>query len=171
MNRLSALLILALPLCLEACASSGDYPALGRREVEREAGPAAPSSGVAQAPPASADLQARVDRLVGQARSGHADFAARREAAGRSVAAAGGAARASDGWVTAQVALASLEAARSGAVTALADIDRLYADERIAVPHAVSPSASLLGAARGQVKAWIDEENDVIASLTRRLGS
>jgi len=69
------------------------------------------------------------------------------------------------------VALGSLDAARNLAITALSEIDRLYADERITVFELVSPSAELLGSAREQVKAWVEEENGIIDQLTRQLES
>jgi hypothetical protein len=174
MNRQSALLLVALPLCLEACASSGSYPSLSRRDAERTsstAEPAAPSSGLSEAPPPSADLQSNVERLLGQARIAHGEFEANREAAQRAISAARGSAKASESWVAGQVAFASLEAARSGAITALADLDQHYAEERIARPEAVSPSATLLGSARDQIKGWVEEENGVLVGLAQQLGT
>jgi len=112
-----------------------------------------------------------VQELLGQARNGHMEFAAQRDVAQRAVAAAMGSSVASDSWVAANVALGSLDAARNPAVTALSEIDRLYADERVAVFETVSPSAALLGSAREQVKAWVEEENGIIDQLTRQLES
>lgn len=174
MNRLSALLLLALPLGLVACASPSDYPSLSKRGYERVTGTAqaaTPGSQPAEAPPAPATLQTKVEQLLELAKSAHGAFTAKREGIQRAVQAGSGAARASEGWVSAQVALAELEAARSDAVISLAEIDGLYADERVARPEAISPSAALLGSAREQVKAWVDEENGVIEQLTSQFVS
>jgi len=174
MNRPSALLLLALPLCLEACASPGDYPSLSKSENERVTGtaePAAPGSLPPEAPPAPTTLHANVEQLLEQAKSAHGAFAAKRAKMQRAVRQGSGAARASEGWVAAQVALAELEAARSDAVTSLAEIDRLYADERVARPEAISPSTAVLESAREQVEAWVEEENGVIEQLTSQFGS
>jgi hypothetical protein len=171
MNRVSALLLLSLPLCLEACASPGTYPSLSLRDAEREIASEALEPAVPEAPPPSSSLLGRVEQLLGQAKSGHMEFAARRDSAQRAVAAARGSSLASDSWVEAHVALGSLDAARNPAITALSEIDRLYADERITVFELVSPSAELLGSAREQVKAWVEEENGIIDQLTRQLES
>jgi len=175
MNRLSALLLVVLPLCLEACASSGSYPSLSRRDAERTSSTAepaaAPSSGLTEAPPPSADLQSNVEQLLGQARIAHGEFQANREGTQRAISAAKGSAAASESWVAGQVAFASLEAARSGAITALSDLGQLYAEERIAMPETVSPSAAVLGSAREQIKALVEEENGVLVGLAQQLGT
>jgi hypothetical protein len=193
MNRIPALILLALPLLAAGCESPGSFPSLAKRPAERMAGtgemvesgaqfcPAGRISGTAdpvevvEAPPPplppSASLQASVDQLLGQAARAHSDFEASRAAAERAVSAARGAARASEGWVSGQVALAGLESRRSGAVTALTELDLLYAEERIANPEGVTPSAELLGKAREQVMALVEAENAVLARLGNILGS
>lgn len=193
MNRMSALILLALPLCAAGCESPGSFPSLAKRPAERITGTGETGEEVAQmcpvgritgtaepvetvqAPPPplppSAGLQANVEQLLGQAARAHGDFQATRAAAERAVTASRGAARASEGWVSGQVALANLETTRSGAVTALADLDVLYAEERIAHPESITPSAELLGKAREQVMAMVDEENAVLARLGGMLGS
>jgi hypothetical protein len=205
MNRPSAFLLLALPLCLDACASPGTYPSLARRPAEHEAGlpgsaaaaaaktcpvpgaypglasenggrvtgtaePATPASPPAPSPPSPA-LQTNVEQLIEQAGTAHGDFQAQSDGTRRTVEAARGSATASDSWVNAYVALASLEAARNPAVTALSEIDVLYANERIANPANLTPAAELLAKAREQVKAWIEEENDVIEQIEGILSS
>ena len=162
---------LGTALLLSACAASTDYPSLARRDVERVEGSATPAAGSANAiptlPPASADLTTRLASLVENAREAHARFASRRTAAERSVAGAG--ARLSEGWSTAQVALSDLQGARSAALVALAELDRLYVDERQAHPEQVSPTAAAIATARDQVQAWVTEETSVIDRLNARL--
>jgi len=173
MKRLSALLLLALPLSLEACAANGPYPSLAKRETERvedTAAPATPDPDLPEAPAPPALLQADVDQLVQQASDAHEEFERQREGARESILAASGSAAASENWVAGEVALASLEAARANAITALSEIDQRYAAERIAQPEAVSPSAALLGAARDRVRAWVEAENTVLAELRSLMG-
>ncbi|MDG2004003.1 MAG: hypothetical protein P8J20_11790 [Novosphingobium sp.] len=173
MNRPSALLLIVLPLCLEACASSGAYPSLSRRDSERVTGtaqPATPSAPQPIAAPPSASLQGNVDQLLGKARAAHGEFQVTRAATQRAVSRGRGAARASESWVGAQVALAELEASRADALTALAEIDQLYAEELIARPESVSPSAALLGAARAQLRTLVEEENSVLDGLANQFG-
>jgi len=166
---LSAPLIACVLLC--ACAGSTDYPSLAPRDVERVEGSATPTAGNPDAipvlPPASADLTTRIDGLLAAARKAHANFTAKQSGAERAIAGAG--AVASPGWTTAEIALSDLQAARSGAVTALAELDHLYVDARAANPEQVSPSAAAIGAARDQVDGWVASEDAVIARLGSRL--
>ena len=168
-----ALLLLALPLCLEACASDGRYPSLARRDAERVEGtapPAAPDPDLPEAPAPPALLQADVDQLVRQASDAHDEFESQREGARTAISAASGSAVASENWVAGEVALASLEAARANAITALSEIDQRYAAERIAQPEPISPSAELLAAAGEKIRAWVETENAVLAELRDLMG-
>ena len=76
----------------------------------------------------------------------------------------------SEAWSVAQVALASLEAARSDAMIALADLDSLYVAAKIeAVPTEGSGDVDAIGAARDDVIALVGEEDEALASLRGRL--
>jgi len=158
-------------VCLSACAASSDYPSLAVRPVERVAGSGTPAADNADAipalPPASADLTTRLSGLVDVARKAHANFQARQAATARLVAAAG--APRSDGWTSAEVGLSDLQTSRSGALTALAELDQLYVDERAAHPEQVSPVAATIATARDQVNGWVAAETAVIDRLGARL--
>jgi hypothetical protein len=162
---------LAVAVLLQACAASTEFPSLAVREVERVAGSGTPAPGTADAvpalPPASADLTSRLAGLVAVARKAHTNFQAKQAAAERAVASAGPAR--SDAWTSAEVALSDLQTSRSGALTALADLDQLYVDERAAHPEQVSPTATTIAAARDQVNAWVASETTVIDRLGKRL--
>jgi len=54
-------------------------------------------------------------------------------------------------------------------MTALAELDTLYAAEKVASAQPDSPSIEAIGAARTQVEAWIAEEDAVVTRLTGRL--
>ncbi|MDE8652941.1 hypothetical protein [Novosphingobium album (ex Liu et al. 2023)] len=168
------LTLLVLPILVAACASTGDYPSLALRDAERVALTAQPVPGEGAPtpvpPPASADLQARLAGLLAGAGKGHAAFEARRGTAERAVSAARGAGVASETWISAQVAIADLEAARSTAVTALAELDQLYVAERDAGAGAPpSPSALAIAEARNRIDAMVSEENQAIDGLAARL--
>ncbi|SFF75164.1 hypothetical protein SAMN05518801_101236 [Novosphingobium sp. CF614] len=175
MIRAKARLLPALlPILAAACSTDGHYPSLGLRGVERSGGSATPVAGEAAPPapalpPASADLVTRLDGLVAVAREADRRFQADRGPAERAVAAAGNVA--SDSWSSAGVALARLESSRSNAMVALADLDTLYVDARVAAPIAESPSTSAIAAARDEVSGWVAAQDKVIESLAARLRS
>ena len=166
--RVATLIPLAL---LAACASAGtgSYPSLATRPGERVSGTAEPVPGPVP-PPATAATGSRVAQLRAQAQAAHARFGERRASAAALSAAAQGAAVGSEAWSVAQVALASLEAARSEAMIALADLDSLYVAARIeAVPTDGSGDVDAIGATREDVIALIGEEDATLASLRGRL--
>lgn len=177
--------IILLPLLLTACSSPGTYPSLARRDAERIAAeaampidervsgsgqPAAAGDAATPLPPLSGDMQTRIAQLVDQAREAHGKFESSRSAAQRTISAARGARPDSTSWISAHVALAGLEAARGNAMIALAELDRLYIDERDANPGIVTPLADALGQARERVESWVGEEDRVIARLMGQLG-
>ena len=154
---------------LGACASdAATYPSLARRPAERVSGT---SEVVAATPPAplvsaspSPELSARLAGLVQQADAAHQRFNSREAKARELVSAVGGAAVASESWAVATVALADLESARSDAMIALADLDQLYAAQRIEGGEALAT-----GAAREAVIALVAQEDLVLASLRGQL--
>lgn len=173
MSRISALCLVPLPLTLAACATGAeDYPSLAIRDVERVSGTGipAPAPAVPQVPPLSANVQARIGQLVRQAGDAHAVFESRLGPASRAVSSARGAAAASESWISAQVALSELESARSGVMVAVAELDALYAQERLERSEIVSPDALALSEARGKVEAWMEKEDREITRLLSQLG-
>jgi hypothetical protein len=169
MKRPAPTLACALAALLVAgcAADTTNYPSLAKRPAERIAG----SSEVVPAPPPppppappSPELSARLAQLTAQAQEAHRSFVAQRDETARRVAAAQGSSVASENWSVAAVALAELESARSKAMIALADLDALYAAERIE-----GGAAAAIGAAREQVIALVGEEDAVLADLQGRL--
>lgn len=162
---------LAAAVLLQGCAASTEFPSLAVRDVERVAGSGTPAAGSTDSipvlPPAGANLTTRLAGLVEVARKAHASFQAKQPAAQRAVAGAGPAR--SDAWTSAEVALSDLQTSRSGALTALAELDQLYVDERAAHPEQVSPAATAIAAARDQVDGWVASETAVIERLGSRL--
>lgn len=166
--RIAILIPLAL---VAACASTGStgYPSLATRPGERVSGTAEPVAPPAP-PPATAATGSRIAQLRSQARAAHARFGERRASAATLSAAAQGAAVGSEAWSVAQVALASLEAARSEAVIALADLDSLYVTARIgAVPTDGSGDVDAIGGVREEVIGLIGEEDATLSALRGRL--
>lgn len=157
---------LAAMLVSGCAADTTNYPSLARRPAERVVGtsevvPAQPAP--VPAPP-SAELTARLAQLTAEAQMAHSTFLSKRDGAARLVRAAHGAAVASESWSVAAVALAELEAARSRAMIALADLDALYAAERI-----VGGPAAAIGEARDRVISLVGQEDEVLADLRGRL--
>lgn len=168
MRCIAPAMILSLTaLSLAACSSSeGAYPSLARRPAERLTGsdpvvPPAPDATPAPIPP---ELTARLDVLVAQARSADALFRQHAPRTRALIAAANGAAVASESWSVATIALADLESQRSQAMIALADLDALYAAETIKLAD-----ASAIKVARDTVIAMVTEEDAVLGELKGRL--
>lgn len=156
-----ALVLLGASALVAACAADADkYPSLARRPAERASGEAPPPPPPVVALPPNAEVLARLDRLVAQAREADGRFRAR-EASARSLSsAARGAAMGSEPWAVASVALADLESARSQAMIALADLDALYAAARVA-----GNDVSAISAARDSVIALVAGQDRVLAEL------
>jgi len=159
-----ASLLVLLGSSLGACTMAPDtYPSLAIREVERAAGtmqPAEPAADVAPAPPAA--VLDRLDRLAAEAASAQSAFHTEAPRARAAVAAARGAGPGADSWALAQVAVAGLEASRSRAMIALADIDRIYVDAAVE-----GTELTRIAATRDRVAAQVDEQN---AAIERMLG-
>ena len=184
--------LLSALLC--GCTSDGQFPSLAKRPAElvaegriaRSALPATPLPPAVQglSLPLPADLPGRVAALGEAGRGARRRFEERRGAAQRAVAAAAGAAPASDAWSRATVALADLSAARSETAVPLAELDQLYVAQRVdrrgwggrtarPPPRAPSVGAGVCGCppppVRDQVTAWVADEDAVLAGLEGRL--
>jgi len=171
MTRAIPLLItpaMAAIMLLSACGSREGFPSLAKRPVERITGSAPVVSSSPVTPPATIPtdlgLQSRLARLTEQARDAHAHFVATKGKTAGLVAAAAGAGVASESWSQATVALASLESRRSDAMIALAELDMLYAKERID-----GGDGGAIAAARDQITAWVADEDAVLAELRGRV--
>jgi hypothetical protein len=157
----------ALPLIplLAACATpQGEYPSLNIRPQERASGTLQPPPTPYVPPPTPAPVLDRLEQLAADAAAAHQAFLAEAPAARSAVAAAGGAAEGSDGWARASVALAGLESARSKAMIALADLDRLMVDAAVE-----GRELERIVAVRDRVIAQVDEQNRTIEGLQRSL--
>ena len=155
---------LAVSAMLASCAGApeGAYPSLAIRDIERVSGTlAAPEPLPAPEPPATL---LRLDDLTDQASAAHARFLEAAPAAGRLTQEAG--AVGTEGWARGQVALADLQAIRSQAMIALADLDRLYVD---AVTASGGGAVQPIATARDSVGAMVAEEDRVIATLAAGL--
>lgn len=163
MNRLPVSLIAAI--LLSACASTpGEYPSLARRPIERVTGVmAAPPAPPAPAPVDPA-VARQLDSLLDRVRAANAKFESREGRVRKVVSAAAGAAKASEAWSVAMVALADLDAARSEGMVALADIDAIYAASRIEGAPAMEAKA-----ARDAANVLIAAQDKVIAELQGQL--
>ena len=106
----------------------------------------------------------RVAALRAQANRAHRQFLGSAGAARRAVSAGAGAARASDAWASAQVALADLETQRSKTAIPLADLDILLA----AQATRFDPVREI-AEARNAVAALVAQEDRVLAGLRSRI--
>jgi len=170
---------------LAGCGTQGEFPSLARRQaeltgqpaptgapangapgrIEGSAQPDAPAAGtVVRQEEISANLAARLRELGSAAREAHRRFEAKQARAGQLTAAARGAAPGSEAWSVATIAVGELEAARSDAMVSLGELDRLYAQERID-----GGDGGAIAAVRGQVTAWVADEDAVLVELAGRL--
>ena len=158
---------LLAPLVLGACAAPRhEYPSLAIRDVERVSGQmeAAPPTYVP--PPLTAAAGDELEALAEQANAAHQTFLAEVAAARQQVAAARGAERGSDGWARAQVVIAALESARSRAMIALADLDRIYVAAALE-----GTELTRIAAVQQQVSAQVAQQDAAIGALIGDAGS
>ncbi len=123
------------------------------------------------APPLAAETVQRIGQAVEQARKAHAAFSSGMAGATGAVSAARGARAPADSWVAAQMALANLQSQRSEAVIAQADLELMFADERLAGPDRITPTAQALIEARERIAGWVNEQNRTLCRLAGQLGS
>ncbi|MBX7483064.1 hypothetical protein [Qipengyuania qiaonensis] len=161
---------IALPLVvilLAGCAgaSSGRYPSLAVRDVERAEGTFEPVPGPQIEVPqiemdGGTDTESGLAALVEEARKAHAAFTEVVPTAERRVQAASGNSIGSDSWAAAQIALADLDSARSNAAIVLGELDTLYTATAVQ-----GEDASAIAAARDTVIALVSEEDTVLERL------
>lgn len=163
MNR--QLVSLIPVMLLGACASApGDYPSLARRPIERVTGTLTPPPPQPAAIPVDPAVVRQIDSLLARVRAADAKFQAREARVRQIIGAAASAAKASEAWSVAMIALADLDAARSEGMVALADIDAIYAASRIE-----GEPASEAKAAREAANAIVAAQDKVIAGLQAQL--
>jgi len=166
--RAAILIPLAL---LGACssASNGKFPSLATRPGERVAGTIEPAP-TPVPPPATAATGSRIAQVRAAALDAHRKFESERGSADSLSRAAQGSAVANEAWSVAQVALASLESARSQAMVAMADLDTLYVSAKdAAVATGGSGDVDAIAAARAEVASWIAAEDATLAAYRGRL--
>ncbi len=172
MTRFFAFLPLAaaLTLPLSACAAAQETaaPSLAKRPVEGRFDVVSPTVVAPPPGPLPADLAGRLARWEADAVSAQQAFAAERNAAAPLVAAASGAAVASENWVVAQQAVSRLIAARAPLTGALADIDRLYIERRVDEEFDGLPAIYAL---RDRLAGMVSAQNAIIGALTSQLAA
>ena len=168
---LPATLPMALMLIatLGGCAGSGTFPSLARRPQEVVAGritgtlapaPATVAAAPLPGPAPQADAAATLIALQESASIAHDRFTALLQRDARAISAGRGAAAGSDSWAQAQAAIADLTGEHDVAVATLAEIDRLYVQDRVD-----GGDGGAITAVRDQVTAWVAEQNAVLAEL------
>ena len=157
---------LALLILLAGCAAAKDqYPSLQICDVERAQGQFTPSPAQPlDVPPVpvnlSGTLAEQLAALNARAHNSHAAFVKQVSATSRLARAAKGSAVGSNAWAAAQVALASLESARSDTAVSLADLDTIQISRTIA-----ARDAALVEAVRAQVVTLVEQEDTTLAQL------
>jgi hypothetical protein len=153
--------LLLVPFVAACATPEGEYPSLAIRDAERIGGSFEPvTSEPYVSPPTSPAVLGRLGELTGEAASAHRAFLAEAPGVRGAVSAARGGGVGSEAWARAQVALAGLQASRSRAVIALADIDRIYVDAATE-----GGETDRIAAARDAVAGQVEEQNRVIESL------
>jgi hypothetical protein len=161
-------LLLMTIVALNACSSpGGPYPSLRPREAEAIDPRLQPVRPINERP-VTAALATQLAGLVGQARSGDADFEPAMATAERLAASAG--APQSEGWIAAQQALSAAISARAPTATALGDIDAIGA-RALQTQGGIAPNdlAAIQSAAK-EVAAIDQRQADRVAAVQRRLG-
>lgn len=157
--------LLAATAALAGCATpDGAYPDLSIRATERVSGTMAAPPPPYEPPPVAAGTMTRSSQLVASAAAAHREFLASAPATRDHVRAASGAARDSERWARAQVAIAGLEARRAAVMIALADLDRLTVDAAIE-----GQQFAALGEQRDEVAALADRQTRLLAEMLQSL--
>ncbi len=160
-SRLSPVLLFAL---LAACASPAEeYPSLAVRDIERVSGTMAVAPAPPLPEPAPATLAA-LDDLAATAQAAHERFMQAEPQARAITASAAGTQPGSDNWARAQVAIANLEAQRSQAMIALADLDRIFVE---AASSALNTDS--ITQVRSRIDSLVAQQDAVIRSLLATL--
>jgi hypothetical protein len=155
-------------MVLSACSSpGGPYPSLQPRAAEA-IDPRVPVVHPMNQRPVAPSLAARLSALVGQARSGNAEFDSAASQAERLAAAAG--APQSEGWIAAQEALTAAIAARTPTATALGDIDAIAGDA-LQNQRGIAPNdLAAIKSAAADVGSIDQRQADRVRAVQRRLG-
>ena len=161
--------------CLALAACAGDkalYPELAHHDAERATGiaptvaPDTPQPPVATPP---ADLPARLAAIGMAADKAHATFLEREAVARAKIGPEAQSEPETRAWSDAEVALSSLESARSDTMFALADLDSLLATGSVAEADSGIPAGlPEITSARERVAALIAREDAVLAELRGR---
>lgn len=162
-------LIASLALILSGCAGApSSYPSLAKRPIES----APMQEAVAPPAPQAADaaLLAQIKGYTDQAGSGARAFDTAFAKADKAADAAKGSAISSDAWVSAQVAISALEAARNDSISALASLDTLYVQRTNDVADGKARGGvEEIDVARKATLAMVDDQNDRIDAMKSRL--
>jgi hypothetical protein len=166
------LLNIAAILLLSGCATraEGEFPSLAKRPQESAAQGPETQTSAAIAAPADAALLAQLRDITGQISNGEAAFRATLPKAQSAMAAARGAAPASEAWVQAAMLLAALEFDRGTAQAAMAELDRLLV-ERATADQKSGQSSGLaeIGAVWSRANAQVNEQTRLIEALKAQL--
>lgn len=168
--RLALLAMTSSAVLLSGCAPRSDFPSLARRPAEDiYASARAAQAAPAPQPGISEGLTERLAALRSVAREAHELFLTRQSAATRAVSAAAGAAKGTEAWSVASVAVAGLESARSRLGLPLADLDRLEVQASNLVADGAEADFKAVRETRAEVEALAASETGVIDSLLGRL--
>ena len=160
-------------LLLGGC-SVGNYPSL-QHCAANPCARAAPAAGQPLPQGSAPILAASPLNALAKARAAYLRFHSQQAQAETAIAAASMAAPDSEEMARANIAMASLEAARGETAQSLADLERIYSDDRIA--HALDdagtgparPSGLAIARAHDEVLGIIAEEDKVLTELASHL--
>lgn len=170
-SLLAAVPVTLIAATLSACAAdTSQYPSLARRDAERMTGSApvaTPTEPVPAIPaPPPADLPGRLAAIDAAAAKSHALFLDRAGVARARARAAAGAALGTTAWSEAEVALSSLESARSDTMFALADLDSMLALGAVSqADTGVNAGLPEIAAMRDRIAGLVAAEDAVLAEV------
>jgi len=168
--RTAVVATLGIATLLGGCADRAKFPSLARRPAEdvyrtaRATPPPPPSPAVM-----SDGMAKRLADLTAQAHKAHSMFETARPAATRAVSAARGAAKGTENWSVASLAVAQLESARAQAGLPLAELDRLETEANNRAVQGSDADLKAVLAARQEVETLVTGETSVIDSLLSQL--
>jgi hypothetical protein len=165
----TALIALLASLALTGCANRTEgYPSLAPREVEKKS-VSAMEEPVPTAPvlaPSNPARLARLDTLVRAANNGNMRFNQALSAGRGAVVRANGAAPGSDAWISGQMALSRMEAARASVGEALAGLDD---ERRMILGEGPSQDDEAITRAAAEIEAIDKAQDSALRNLSAGL--
>jgi hypothetical protein len=165
---LAPIVLAPLLYVLSGCGPAIHAPSLLPRAIEKQSTTTPAVAAPVNVAPITPALQAQLNELMAEVKSGDAAFTKADRSSGRLIAAGRRAAEGSEAWVAAQQAQSELEAARQGSAAALGEIETLLlAQTQAAASDPTLGGVAEITAAEAEASAIVERQTTRLRELTR----